>query len=819
MYEYYPNEKRMIDLLDYFWEEYDRFYITGRSGCGKSFTLKKYLTNNHKEYLLLYFAGDYLHNDIDYYPFLSGLSSANNKNYEVPIKEGMIEFSKDLPYISNLSHYIVQNLMENNQELWLNQTEEEILSKIQFLQKKYNLVIFFDDLHWWDKRSVQLLDIIINKIHSIESQNKMKLFFSVTPNQESVNKKYLETLFHKITCKYLKFPLLEFEEFKKLLEKYVVSYDEVVDKKLRILFQLINSHMKVLSEVLKELEKGKNILDFNNINGKDYLNELLEQRLKELGATGKLISKVLEYASIIGLTFSYYELEKITRIKSQEFKIIIMEATELELIQNTTEKDIATFAHQIVRELFEGRVKTGNQEFTYYSTIEQCLAKIKPAEYLRRARYLVKAGNLEKATLLYLLDFLQQLRNYGEISEEIKNEAKPLLDEELQWYLNHMQLAYDYHDQKKYDQALDSLELIEEFYPPFLVAEKRLLQSFCYTKSLDKEMRSKSLECIENFNTLESVNEEVDIYERIQNRLMSVYAHLGMIKESSKAEYLLMQNLRFRYQYDENARIRLNIIRRTYNIVHDCKTSEVFMKKAIDYFAPKDENSIPTSLKHYYIALVNYSSILTINGKFEMGYEYLGKAMNLENDFKSFPFPRRQILYNNFVINSFLNNKLSIKKCIDALENLINELPVIAERLTYTSNLSVFIALNGETEKAINVLLNEVRTQNVEHDIEGFYKFRSYTNLAIFYYLSGDKYTSIKYLNEVEDIIPHLNNSVYYQEHHNIIVTCVNENVKISPFEWWNCVHTRKPDFKSPAWNFFGIGYILASLSNWDTEN
>lgn len=202
-----------------------------------------------------------------------------------------------------------------------------------------------------------------------------------------------------------------------------------------------------------------------------------------------------------------------------------------------------------------------------------------------------------------------------------------------------------------------------------------------------------------------------------------------------------------------------------------------------------------------------------------MGYEYLGKTMNLENDFKSFPFPRRQILYNNFVINSFLNNKLSIKKCIDALENLINELPVIAERLTYTSNLSVFIALNGEIEKAINVLLNEVKTQNVAYDIEGFYKFRSYTNLAIYYYLSGDKNTSIRYLSEVEDIIPHLNNSVYYQEHHNIIVTCINENVKISPFEWWNCVHTRKPEFKSTAWNFFGIGYILASLSNWDTEN
>lgn len=817
--DYYPNEKRMVNMLDYFWNDNEYFCITGNSGCGKSFTLKKYFKENHKEYMLLYFAGDYLHDDLDYYPFLFGLSSVNFKDYETPIKKDIVKITKDMPYISNLSSYIIQNLVENNHELWLNQTEKEILSKIQFLQKKYKLIFFLDDFQWWDQRSFQLLDTILKKIYTGKIPNKLKLVFTVTLNQNSKNKDYIKVLLKTIDAKNLKFPQLEYNEFKISIKKYVTLYDNWEEKRYRILFQLINNHMKVLTEVLKELKKGRHVFDVNDISGKEYLNELLEERLKELGATGQVISKVLEYASIIGLTFSYFELEKITRINSQEFKRIIMQAAELELIENTTEEDIAAFAHQIVRELFEGRVKTGYQEYSYYFTIEQCLAKIKPAEYLRRARYLVKAGNFEKAVLLYILEFLQQIRNYGEINIEIKDEAKPLFNEDLKWYLEQMISAYKYHSKKEYEETLECLELIEEFYPSFLIAEKRLLQSFCYTKSLDMQLRSNALYSIKDFNTIKSVNEEIEVYERIQNRLISVYAHLGMIEEASKAEKCLMQNLSFRYQYDENARIRLNIIRRTYNIVHDCKTSEVFMEKAVDYFGPKVGKLIPTSLKHYYIALVNYSSILTINGKFEKGYEYLKKAMDLENDFKSFPFPRKQILYNNFIINSFFCGKLEIEKCISALESIIYKLPVIAERLTYTSNLSVFYALSGQVEKAFNILLKEVEIQNVAHDIEGFYKFRSYTNLAIYCYLASNKCTAQKYLMEIENIIPHLNNGVYYQEHHNIIVSYIEENTKIQPDEWWNCVHICRPQFKSKAWEFFGVGYILASLSNWDTEN
>ena len=650
---YYPHEERMVRTIDYFFYENAIFYITGMSGCGKSFTLKKYFSDTHKDYLFLYFMGDYLHNDKDYNPFFIGLSSKRLENKNEILRKGVIELAKDIPNASNISTYIVENLMNSNVDLFLNQTEQEIVSKIQFLIKKGKAILFFDDLHWWDKRSIQLIDIIIQNIDFSDLKYDLKVFFTVTPNQSSDHIQYVKKIIAKTNAKHLEFPVLKYEEFRVLIGMYLQS-NEGSEKQMNILFNLINNHMKVLSEILKELKKGKSVLSFENETGKDYLKKLLEERLKEYGATGELISKVLEYASIIGISFSYYELEKITRLNSNEFKNIILHAKKMELIENTSEKDIASFAHQIIRELFEARLKSNNLEYTYCQTIEQCISKIKPAEFLRRARYLVKAGELEKASILYLLDFLQQIRHFNEVSSETELEAAPLFSEDLCWYFEHMRKAYICHNRKDYEIALEELELIEEFYPPALIAEKCLLQSFCYTKSLDKNIRKKSLECIRRFETLSAVDNEIEVYERIQNRLMSVYAHLGRIKEAADAEYRLMQNLRLRYQYDENARTRLNIARRAYNIVHDCKTSKTFMKKAVEYFSPNDSTSVPFNLKHYYISLVNYSSILTVNGMFEEGNKYMRKALELESNFKEFVFPRQQILYNNLInINHF----------------------------------------------------------------------------------------------------------------------------------------------------------------------
>ena len=123
---YYPHEEKMIHMIDYFFDDNFIFCITGNSGCGKSFTLKKYFSNSHKDYLFLYFVGDYLQNDKEYNPFLTGLSAKENRCNREVVQKGMVELSKDIPYIGNISTYIVKNLINNAENLSLNPIEQEL---------------------------------------------------------------------------------------------------------------------------------------------------------------------------------------------------------------------------------------------------------------------------------------------------------------------------------------------------------------------------------------------------------------------------------------------------------------------------------------------------------------------------------------------------------------------------------------------------------------------------------------------------------------------------------------------------------------------
>ena len=101
-----------------------------------------------------------------------------------------------------------------------------LISKIQFLIQQNNVILFLDDLHWWDKRSIQLLDIIIRQIDFSSLKNKLKIFFAVTPNQSTLNQQYLQNIIEKACAKHLEFPILEYADFKRILRIYLKPSDD-----------------------------------------------------------------------------------------------------------------------------------------------------------------------------------------------------------------------------------------------------------------------------------------------------------------------------------------------------------------------------------------------------------------------------------------------------------------------------------------------------------------------------------------------------------------------------------------------------------------
>ena len=145
--------------------------------------------------------------------------------------------------------------------------------------------------------------------------------------------------------------------------------------------------------------------------------------------------------------------------------------------------------------------------------------------------------------------------------------------------------------------------------------------------------------------------------------------------------------------------------------------------------------------------MLNYSAILCKNGKFEDAFQQTQNAIQLENDFLDIEFPRKQIIYNNYVISGYLSEQVQLSKGIQILETIKNNMPPIAERIFYNSNLSIFYILNNELTMAEYCLEQEMQYFMIDADLEGSYKYRIYLTYAIIAYLKGNDIKAKNYID------------------------------------------------------------------------
>ena len=171
----------------------------------------------------------------------------------------------------------------------------------------------------------------------------------------------------------------------------------------------------------------------------------------------------MEYASILGITFSIYELRSSTKSTENEIKKIISETSKLSITEPTQEVDYIKFAHNIIREIFKTKVEKYHIE--YYNSLALCIKEIRPDQYLRRARYYIKCLDTENAILFYMLEAVKQMRLYGKVLNTTFDEMNPILNSLQKEYLKLMQEAYDLYSEKQYKEANSKLNLILDIFP------------------------------------------------------------------------------------------------------------------------------------------------------------------------------------------------------------------------------------------------------------------------------------------------------------------------------------------------------------------
>lgn len=806
--EFYSELKKQI-------EEQDSICVIGKSGIGKSFLSNKlceeYLLDG---YVTLLFTGDRLNQYRPYYPFhqvFNNESSLNN------YKKLSVELSKEIPHIGNFVSIIIEKLLnKENHALqqkypYLNNEENSIISKLKYLMKNKKVLLVFDNFQWWDKQSIVLLSTLISSYEDLQRNHNCKKVFVFTFSH--LNSDILN-FFKEHNVPQVEFKEMSYSQF--LKERQQLGFQNNLDEKqMQFIYKLADGNIFLFKQIASEFPDNTCFPIQDNISGIQYLNELLEKRMTELGATGKQIMYVLEFGSVIGLSFSYYELEQVTQMKKGPFSQIISRAKEWNLVEDDQEKTYYKFVHDIILEIFKHR--TESKVYEYYEKLEECLMRIKPGSYLRRARYRVYMRDLPEAVLRYVMELFQELRDNNSVYTEIENEALGLMDDNIRSYYFSMKEAYQLYLQKKYQEALIILEKIPLHLNRLLLAERDLLKSRCLSKSLKEQDRKEAIHTLEKYYENDFIKNEEDLWERLMTSLVTAYYHGSYKDRAQELEEELLSNLSERTLFDSMANLRIHILLRNSNSIHDSEFAEGFIKKAVEYFSRKTSYGIPINILEYYKALLNYSATLCKNGKFQDAFQQTQAAIRLENDFQDIEFPRRQIIYNNYVISGYLSGQIQLSEGIQILEIIKNNLPPIAERIFYTSNLFIFYILNNELTIAESCLEQEMQYFIIDADLEGSYKYRIYLNYAIVAYLKGNDVKAKIYLDIARDSIQTLTDHSYLKKKIELLFDIIDHEERIViPKYLDTCLLEKVPHYQNSVWSFLGLVFPYSILSNWD---
>lgn len=788
--------------------------LSGKSGIGKSFLVQKFMDEMEEKYdcPVCYIKGDQFCQNREYFCMKQALNQLTLPYEQVQnTKDTVIDLLKDIPHIGSVGNRIISNSLhkqdieQKNNSYFLNEEELEIVYRFNYLfDKKYSLIIC-DNLQYFDWKSLELLYLlVVSKQYWNSFFSKCQILFVYTEMDEKRDS-FIQNIFSTNPNKQIEMNPVCYEDMGDILNNFGCKV-ELAEEIKKILFKLSDGHLEIIKHIVSQMASSqfKSNINVQENNTEEFLERLINIKLKNLGASGNQIAELLEYASLIGKTFSNNELSRIVELNKQDFYDAIKRSNEMELI--SSQEKYSNFSHDIIQLLFH---KRANQHYIhYYERMKKCIKELYPSEYERRIEIEQKLGNYTEASILIAL--LSAKKNYNLNFEEESYISTLSFQPAIKEFLLDMQNAYTEYLAGNYKKALSILNAIDDFLPIELLAERDLLKANTLTKLLSDQFRQMAILCLQEY-TLEKLNNEGDLFLQVQLSLISSYVHMAQLIKAKECEKKIMEYLQPRLNYDENAQFVANILRRKSNAMHECIYAERNIRKSVQYFAPLPGQNAPLNPIQYLMSLGNYAGILIEVGRFIDCFRAITKAQKLVEDNPQIVFPRMHIIDNNYLICIYLMDDERKKEVLDSYKHLVryNE---NADNIFITSNYCALLSVNGLIDEAYEIL--EEQYQKRQNSREQFYEICIINNLIILKLFKKDFNGAQKLLDNLLVFIDGIIDESYYRKRYEIFQQIIHDKTdipleKIDTFLYDYCENFQE------AWAYWGRSFDYVSLYFW----
>lgn len=817
------TEQRAINILKTALSDNDIIYIDGAAGCGKEYTVCSYLDDIYKNKHLAFRMSAYEECHVEYSPFKD--TFAKNPVSTFGIKDLAYQGSGfatnsgnfKLSLLGLLGNMLVKSSLSKHEAMLspFDASEIDIIAKMHSLIKDNHIRVFaFFNVCDWDDKSRFLITRLLQYKRQIKCFKNVKFIItnrvdesdflnSIEPSKiYTIHFQKLDTSFESMQC-----------IFSEIVNKHLSV--EMYDKLLPII-KICDNDFNLLKLMINDTFDGKKTNTDNDLSG---IKALLEYKLKSMGAEKTHIELILKYASVLGMYFTIYELEGILEKSKTDFIKFIEEAQKLYLINASDNGENSYyFAHKFIQNIIELSI-SGNDLYIY-DKAQQMISKLYPYDYIRRARYCVKAKDNKTAKMLFALYWLQTIRNSETLPLTIRKEAERLFDQGLdcEAWLNCIELygqGVDLYSQGRFEDAVTKFESINKILPKEILCEIDIMRTLCLTKSLNADSRETAISILESdLNDGKACCNSV--LERIRIRLIILYAHFNMTEQANKTEDDLFLSLSERISYDMKACEIVALLERISNSHYSCDIACNKMKNAVKFFGPSD-NGFPINIVQYFNALTNYSGALCMCGEFDKSFEIAKKAISLKAQFVEVNYPRQYFVLNNYIVSGYLSENLSAEDCLKKFAELMKKVPESADRLLFCSNQAIFYSLVGKQEKAIDILSKVAAKYNINDDPEKIYTYRYATNMSAFYYLSGDYNYAKKILLQCPNIDKTIPDSKYMDNKLAMLKQLYEQDrIRLSPVEFLHYFNKGTVNI-TPA-KYYHLAYTFTTQYNWDID-
>lgn len=799
------------------------FIIEGVSGTGKTYLMnsmiKEIMNENNFEFFIM--EGDNQCLTRDYYPIEQCLAAKKKiqKDQTNNIKTIISKTVRSIPSVGYPAEFVVKEILnhKNNNVVklnsHLNESEMNIIFRIKhFIKNK--IIFYIDNLHWWDEKSIALLyQFLKEKEGSLSFLRNAIFIINWTTDQSSIQENFKKEISRKFDFKNYKLEVTEKENYRDVLQ--AMGLEKQINKDLiNALYSITGGHLQLTIDIIRYInETSLEVEELSNLVATSDINTLIEERLKNYGAKGEVVTEVLKYASIIGLSFTFMELEKITKKTKIEIQEIIEEANKLHFVIDIDTKTI-NFVHEIIRELFNNQL--GDNQTKYYESYAECLKIIKPNDYLTRATFLLKAKSFREAALLYTIAYIKKLRNQENISIEFKRQLSIFSKElRIEDYLYMIENAYKNYHNKQFDNAIKNLELIEDFHPILLLAEKDYLLSLCLTKKIDRHSREKSVEILSHYNDIATLLNENELWSRILSLQMISYIHINDKDNAIKLEKIIVFHLNDRVDFDSDAEDKINILRRKSSSVHSIAFAQRRTKQSVEYFGPIEEGGIPLNPIQYYYSLNNHVANTLVLGEFEQSFKDANILMDFIRDYSDIDFPRTEIPLNNYILSGLASQNISQEKALEIYSEIFENIKLSADSILMRINQAVLYAGNNQLNVAFNIL-SELKLRLIKQsNIELYYQYYVDSNLMVVEYLLGNESKALKIWEEM-NYMPSIGIEKYYKKRHAILKELFDSNIKATGYEWLTILEKNYPEFiENTEEKSYSHGFLTTDIQFW----